>query len=95
MRVDHGEETVLGEAPVDPAGGAVVLTVSARGQEYRLVVEQDGGAPVTVAVADGRWLDSVTTGGFLGLWIGVYGTSRGRPDAGRVHVERVEYLPHP
>lgn len=93
VRVDHGEETLLGETPVDPAGGAVVLTVSARGQDYRLVVEQDGGDPTTVAVADGRWLDSVTTGGFLGLWIGVYATSRGRAGAGTVHVERVEYLP--
>jgi alpha-N-arabinofuranosidase len=94
VRVDHGEETVLGETPVDPAGGAVVLTVSARGQDYRLVAEQGGGEPTTVAVADGRWLDSVTTGGFLGLWIGVYATSRGRTGTGAVHVERVEYVPH-
>ena len=50
-------------------------------------------APVTVAVADGRALDSVATGGFLGLWIGVYATSNGRPSATIVQVERLEYVP--
>jgi hypothetical protein len=45
-----------------------------------------------VAVADGRTLDSVATGGFLGLWIGVYGTSNGQPTSTTAHVQRVEYL---
>jgi len=49
--------------------------------------------PATVAVVDGRALDSVATGGFLGLWIGVYATSNGRPTATIAQVERFEYLP--
>ena len=55
------------------------------------------GAPGTgglavVAVADGRTLDSVATGGFLGLWIGVHATSNGAPTGTVAHVERFEYL---
>ncbi|MBC7290645.1 MAG: family 43 glycosylhydrolase [Actinotalea sp.] len=93
VRVEDGHRTVLGEAPVDVPGEPVVLTVSVRGQDYRLLLEQAGRPPVTVAVADGRWLDSVTTGGFLGLWIGVHATSHGRPSTATARVERVEYLP--
>ncbi len=89
-----GVDSVLGEAvlPGDVAD-PVTLTVSARGQDYALLVEAPGAEPVTVAVADGRTLDSVTTGGFLGLWLGVYATSNGRPTATTAHVERFEYLP--
>lgn len=94
VRVADGVRTVLGSAPVDATAGTVALTVSARGQDYGLVVEQPGRPPVTVAVADGRWLDSVTTGGFLGLWIGAYATSAGRPVTSTVRVERLEYVPH-
>lgn len=71
----------------------VTFTVSVRGQDYRLVVAGPGQEPVTVAVADGRALDSAATGGFLGLWIGVVASSVGRPTTTVAHVERVEYLP--
>ncbi|MDM8085084.1 family 43 glycosylhydrolase [Cellulomonas cellasea] len=88
-----GVETVLGEARLLDDQGPVTLTVSARGQDYRLLVGAPGEEPVTVAVADGRTLDSVATGGFLGLWLGVYATSNGRPTSTTAHVERFEYLP--
>ena len=42
--------------------------------------------PCSLAVVDGRTLDSVATGGFLGLWIGVYATSNGRPTSTMVEV---------
>ncbi|MFI2754927.1 family 43 glycosylhydrolase [Cellulomonas sp. P22] len=89
-----GVDTVLGEAvlPGDVAD-PVTLTVSARGQDYSLLVEAPGAEPVLAAVADGRTLDSVATGGFLGLWIGVYATSNGRPTTTTAHFERFEYVP--
>lgn len=94
VHVRAGVPTVLGETPLDGAvGDPVTLTVSARGQDYRLLVERPGGEAVTVAVADGRTLDSVATGGFLGLWIGVHASSAGRPTSTVANVERVEYLP--
>jgi len=46
-----------------------------------------------VALADGRMLDSVATGGFLGLWMGIYATSSGRPTGTVVEVESFEYAP--
>jgi alpha-N-arabinofuranosidase len=89
----EGVDRVLGEATVAAAPGEpLVLTVSARGQDYALQAAAPGSDPTTVAVADGRTLDTVATGGFLGLWIGVYGTSNGRPTSTVTHVQRVEYL---
>ncbi len=96
VHVRGGVPSVLGETRVDgPAGAPVTLTVSVRGQDYRLIVEQPGTEPVTVAVADGRTLDTVAAGGFLGLWLGVVATSNGRPTQTVAHVEQVEYLPLP
>ncbi|WNB86887.1 hypothetical protein [Cellulomonas sp. ATA003] len=89
-----GVDRVLGETTVSAAKSEpLALTVSVRGQDYALLVQEPGGAPTTVAVADGRTLDTVTTGGFLGLWFGVYGTSNGRPTSTVAHVERFEYVP--
>ncbi|WP_225753763.1 glycoside hydrolase family 43 protein [Actinotalea sp. Marseille-Q4924] len=93
VRVDDGSRTVLGEVPVHGGSDRVRLSVSARGQDYALLVQEEGAEPVHVATADGRWLDSVTTGGFLGLWIGVYATSTGRPTTASVTVEQVTYVP--
>jgi len=48
---------------------------------------------VPVAVADGRTLDTVATGGFLGLWFGVYGTSNGALTSTVLNMHRFEYTP--
>ncbi|CAN5383229.1 glycoside hydrolase family 43 protein [soil metagenome] len=91
-----GVETTLGELALPGAShGPVTLTVSARGQDYSLRAGVAGDEPATVAVADGRTLDSVATGGFLGLWIGVYATSNGRPTTTVAQVETFEYVPDP
>jgi len=50
-------------------------------------------AETRVATADGRDLDSVATGGFLGLWLGIYGTSAGAASSTVVEVDSVEYRP--
>ncbi len=89
----RGDEVILGEQLLPAGDGPVALTVRARGQDYALLAAAGDREPVTVAVADGRALDSVSTGGFLGLWIGVYATSNGRPTDSTVGVERFEYLP--
>ncbi|PZR53562.1 glycoside hydrolase family 43 protein [Xylanimonas oleitrophica] len=96
-----GVEEVLGETTVAPQGGVVVLGLRGRGVDYELFVEEGGtgassgaarAARQAVATADARWLDTVTTGGFLGLWIGVFATSDGGPAAGSVRA-RLEYHP--
>ncbi|MBO3103809.1 glycoside hydrolase family 43 protein [Cellulomonas fengjieae] len=87
-----GVESTLGQVPL-PGDGAVVLAVRARGQEYALLAGVDDSDPLPVATFDGRVLDSVATGGFLGLWVGVYATSNGRPTGTTVHLDRFEYQP--
>ncbi|MFY1674555.1 glycoside hydrolase family 43 protein [Plantactinospora sp. WMMB334] len=86
-------ETVIGELPTPAPDGPVTLVVSTRGQEYALLAAPDGGEPGLVAVADGTTLDSTATGGFTGVWLGVYATSNGRPTSTRVRVEHLSYEP--
>lgn len=87
-----GTDEVVGERAL-PGDEPVTVVVSARGQDYALLAGTGGEEPEVVAVVDGRTLDSVATGGFLGLWFGVYATSNGRATGGELMVERFEYLP--
>ncbi len=87
-----GTEAALGSAPI-AAAGAVTLVVQARGPRYGLLVALGDEEPALVGTADARTLDSVATGGFLGLWIGVYATSNGRPTTTVAHVPSFEYAP--
>jgi alpha-N-arabinofuranosidase len=100
---EGGVETTVGEVTLDGALGDEVpvrLSLRARGQDYAFLASLAGhavgdGEPVTVAVVDGRRLDSVSTGGFLGLWIGAYATSNGRPTTTTAHLESFVYRPTP
>ena len=55
--------------------------------------QSDPDAEQVIATADGRTLDSVATGGFLGLWVGVYATGNGVASTTEVDIERFEYRP--
>jgi xylan 1,4-beta-xylosidase len=89
-----GVEEVLGEARPDVAvGGPLRLAVRVRDLDYALTVATGEAAETRVATADGRDLDSVATGGFLGLWLGIYGTSAGAASSTVVEVDSVEYRP--
>ncbi len=89
-----GTSTPLGQVVVGPPGeGTATLTISARGQDYALTAASGDDDPVVVGLADGRHLDSVAAGGFLGLWLGVFATSNGNATDTVVEVVRVEYLP--
>lgn len=89
-----GVERVIGEAVVVGAPHEdLVLMLRARGQDYELRAGRPGDDLAAVATADGRTLDSIATGGFLGLWIGVHGTSNGAATDSTMRVERVEYVP--
>ena len=78
-------------------GAEVGLRLRARGQDYAFEVTRIGAdgevATLPVAVADGRTLDSVATGGFLGLWVGVYATSEGRETQSQATVGPLTYEP--
>jgi len=87
-----GAERVLGETRV--AGSApLTFVVRARGVDLDLLVGAGDDAPVLVGTALATDLDTVATGGFLGLWLGLYGTSNGAPTTTVAHVERADYTP--
>ena len=90
VRATHrrgGVDTVLAEQ-VDDATESVHLSVRVRGYSYELVA----GGEVLAAV-DGRELDASSTGGFLGVWLGVFATSDGLSPSGTVRLDEFRYEP--
>ncbi|WP_265521739.1 glycoside hydrolase family 43 protein [Oerskovia flava] len=95
-----GQEITVGDVAVRDVAGEdgdapLALGLRARGQDYTFVAGQPGAEPVEITTVDGRTLDSVSAGGFLGLWIGVFATSNGRPTSSTARVESFEYVPVP
>ena len=87
-------EHLLGGVSLErDAAESVVLALRARGQAYQLCAGGTLEDLEVVAVADGAALDSVATGGFLGLWVGVHGTSNGAPTSTELHVRTFAYVP--
>ncbi|MBW8764216.1 MAG: family 43 glycosylhydrolase [Microbacterium sp.] len=76
-----------------PLAEGVELTCRARGQDYELLAGVEGSQPLRVATVDGTSLDSFSSGGFLGLWLGAYATSVAAETDSVVRVARVEYHP--
>lgn len=103
QRAGEAGERTLGEIElVVDAAAPVEVTLRARGAEAELLVGAGGSESESAAEAAGRvrvgvvdvtTLDSVSAGGFLGLWLGVYATSNGRPTTSVVQVERFAYDP--
>lgn len=88
--VDH----LLGEVSLAcDAAESIALALRIRGQAYELCAGPSMQKLDVVAVADGTSLDSVATGGFLGLWVGVHGTSNGAPTGSALDVRSFEYIP--
>jgi xylan 1,4-beta-xylosidase len=91
VRRHRGVQELLESTQI--GAGPVRLTIRARGQDYRLgyaVGEEDERDLVTV---DGRILDPASAGAFVGVWLGLYATSNGRPTSNRARVDWFEYRP--
>ena len=82
------EKTVRFERPL-ASSESVQLAIRARGYSYELI-----GDGSVLAEIDGRELDAASTGGFLGLWLGVFATSHGQPPRGSVHIRDFRYEPY-
>lgn len=78
----------VSDGAVLPFAASVVLGVRSRGYDYTLLAEGE-----VVAHADGRELDASSTGGFLGIWLGVFATSNGREARGSVGIREFRYVP--
>lgn len=97
LRVVHRRsdvETTLSERTVE-LRDMVRLNVRARGYEYVLVGDADAlaGEQSVLGTADGRELDASSTGGFLGVWFGVFVTSHGQASQGSVRIADFRYAP--
>lgn len=90
--VQNGVETPLANTSLtdDDATSLsqVMLGLRIREQDYHLLVNG-----TVVAHLDGRLLDTVTTGGFLGLWLGVFATSHGEATDSMVTLRTATYTP--
>jgi Beta-xylosidase len=90
---DHGVERLLGSAAI--GDGPVGLAIRAVGRDYTLSCTAAGGQELVLAHADSSTLDTIATGGFLGLWFGVYVQSDHQPGRAKLAVTSVEYRPVP
>lgn len=90
-----GVETVLGTALLATEASALRLSVRIRAATYAFSIAAGDDPAVLVGTADGTTLDTVSTGGFLGLWLGVYATAHGRDSATVLDVDEVVYRPVP
>jgi alpha-N-arabinofuranosidase len=89
-----GIEHILGEATPHVAVGATLrLAIQVRDTDYTLTLAAGNATATSVATADGRELDSVAAGGFIGVLLGVYGTSNGAESDTVVEIDSVEYRP--
>ncbi|HCS60395.1 MAG TPA: glycoside hydrolase family 43 protein [Microbacterium sp.] len=84
----RGDQENLEAARDLPMAESVRLTVRARGYAYELVCGEE-----CLATINGRELDAASTGGFLGLWFGVFATSHGRQPRGSVRIHDFGYEP--
>lgn len=88
-----GVEHVTGPVPLDGAGDDVVLHLRVRGVEATFSAAVGDGDAAEIGAVDLRTLDSVSAGGFVGLWLGAFATSHGRASTSVVRVEALEYAP--
>jgi xylan 1,4-beta-xylosidase len=87
-----GKETVLGSCSVKP--GRLYMKVEAKGQSYSFYVTTEVECWIPVAErVDGRLLSTVLAGGFVGTYIGLYGSSNGTSSDNFVDFDWFEYLP--
>lgn len=89
VRRQGGHQDVVAGAEIGPGPGRLML--SARGQDYRLGYAVGDGSERYLVTVDGRILDPATAGSFVGVWIGLYATSNGRPTRSRANVDWFEY----
>lgn len=74
-RTAEYQEEVLCEIPWMDA--EVIFTMQAKGQEYALSAETEDGQKSELAVVNGGFLGSETSGGFVGAYIGMFASGNG------------------
>lgn len=90
IRRAHGQESILTEKIV--TDGQIFLKVEAHEQQYSFfyATNPDQWIPF-VANADGRILSTPVAGGFVGTYIGLYGSSNGEQSSNHADFDWFEY----
>ncbi|KAB8194085.1 family 43 glycosylhydrolase [Nonomuraea phyllanthi] len=88
---EAGTSTRLASAPVT-GGEAVLLAVEADETGYAFRCS-DGTQWISLGTIERSLFSSERAGGFVGVRLGLYGTSNGRPSEGRAHVHWFDYDP--
>ncbi|MBD3346165.1 MAG: family 43 glycosylhydrolase [Chitinivibrionales bacterium] len=87
---EAGDEQVLSCKEIDST--ILVLTASARGQEYGFYYGSDETAKIPLAEkVDGRVLSTEIAGGFTGIYIGMYASSNGAQSGNHADFHWFEY----
>ncbi|MFJ4046218.1 family 43 glycosylhydrolase [Microbacterium sp. NPDC089987] len=87
VHVRAGEQHLLASRTL-PDRAEIELRLRARGYDLELVHDDQ-----TLTTVDARQLDASSTGGFLGLWLGVCASSSGSAPQGELAIMTLEYIP--
>lgn len=71
--------------------GELLMGVKANGQDLDFYISQNGTKQMLAQKADGRILSVVNTGGFTGVYIGVYASSKGAKSSNYADFDWFEY----
>jgi alpha-N-arabinofuranosidase len=84
-----GVDEVLNTIAVDK--GEMVMGIQAKGQDLDFYIKQNGTKQNLATKADGRILSVVNAGGFTGVYIGLYASSKGIPSTNYADFDWFEY----
>jgi alpha-N-arabinofuranosidase len=87
---DAGTDTRLAYAPVDAGEALVAVEADEDGYTFRLFGDHQW---TNLATIERSFFSTERAGGFVGVYLGLYGTSNGRPSQGGARVHWFEYEP--
>jgi alpha-N-arabinofuranosidase len=89
---DTGTSTRLASAPVNAGGTLLAVEADEDGYTFRV---SDGTRWTSLATIERSFFSTERAGGFVGVYLGLYGTSNGHASQGRARIHWFEYEPQP
>jgi xylan 1,4-beta-xylosidase len=86
-----GTSTRLASAPVNADEALLAVEADEDGYTFRL---SDGTRWISLATIERSFFSTERAGGFVGVYLGLYGTSNGRDSQGRARIHWFEYQPN-
>jgi xylan 1,4-beta-xylosidase len=89
IKRERGDDSMVAEAAY--AGGSISLQISAVGQDYSFSYGANAQSLKVLAKEDGSMLSAATAGGFVGTYVGLYGSSNGAASTNKAHFKDFVY----